>query len=229
MLEWAGAALNRVDRTVFFGQFDEGHAVQYFYEPFLEAFDPELRKELGVWYTPPEIVQYMVARVDTVLKEELDIKGRPGGPGMFTCLIPAARTGAYLRRCSNTSPEPCRKEVRRSSRRGPQTRGHGARLWIRDHARAVRDCSSSTGAPVREYGAPFSEEKGERPGVYLTNALTGWEPPEGPKRDLPFPSWKKSEMPPSTWKRDVPILVILENPPYNAFAGLSPPRKNKIW
>ena len=27
-----------------------------------------------LWYTPPEIVQYMVARVDTVLREELDIE-----------------------------------------------------------------------------------------------------------------------------------------------------------
>ena len=58
VLDWTGRALNRVDRAAFFAQFEEDHAVQYFYEPFLEAFDPELRKELGVWYTPPEIVQY---------------------------------------------------------------------------------------------------------------------------------------------------------------------------
>ena len=64
VLDWSGAALNRVDRASFFANFEEGHAVQYFYEPFLEAFDPELRKELGVWYTPREVVQYMVARVD---------------------------------------------------------------------------------------------------------------------------------------------------------------------
>jgi hypothetical protein len=59
VLDWAGAALNRVDRASFFQKFDQGLAVQYFYEPFLEAFDPELRRELGVWYTPPEIVNYM--------------------------------------------------------------------------------------------------------------------------------------------------------------------------
>ena len=52
MLDWTGAALNRVDRAAFFARFEEEHAVQYFYEPFLEAFDPELRKDLGVWYTP---------------------------------------------------------------------------------------------------------------------------------------------------------------------------------
>jgi hypothetical protein len=58
-LDWTAAALNRVDREQFFRSFDEGHAVQYFYEPFLNAFDPELRKELGVWYTPDEIVRYL--------------------------------------------------------------------------------------------------------------------------------------------------------------------------
>jgi len=49
VLDWTAATLNRVDCTEFFKSFDEGHAVQYFYEPFLQAFDPQLRKELGVW------------------------------------------------------------------------------------------------------------------------------------------------------------------------------------
>ena len=74
VLDWTSAALDRVDREVFFEQFDEGEAVQYFYEPFLKAFDPALRKQLGVWYTPSEVVKYMVARVDKALK------GRPRHP-----------------------------------------------------------------------------------------------------------------------------------------------------
>jgi hypothetical protein len=49
VLDWTAAVLNRVDRAAFFTQFQEQEAVQYFYEPFLQAFDPELRKELGVW------------------------------------------------------------------------------------------------------------------------------------------------------------------------------------
>ena len=64
VLDWTGTVLNRVDRAAFFTAFEEHHAVQYFYEPFLEAYDPELRKQLGVWYTPREVVRYMVARVD---------------------------------------------------------------------------------------------------------------------------------------------------------------------
>ena len=95
VLDWTAAALNRVDRAAFFERFVEDHAVQYFYEPFLEAFDPELRKQLGVWYTPPEIVQYQVARVDAALREELDIPDGLADPRVFV-LDPCCGTGAYL-------------------------------------------------------------------------------------------------------------------------------------
>ncbi len=37
------------------------------------------------------------------------------------------------------------------------------------------------GLLLQNQGAPLSHKKGERVGVYLTNALTGWEPPKGPK------------------------------------------------
>ena len=43
-LDWAAGVLNRVDRGEFFKSFEDEHAVQYFYEPFLEAYDPELRR-----------------------------------------------------------------------------------------------------------------------------------------------------------------------------------------
>ncbi len=72
-LDWAAGALGRVDRAAFFARFDEADAVRYFYEPFLAAFDPVLRKDMGVWYTPREIVRYMVERVDRVLREELGV------------------------------------------------------------------------------------------------------------------------------------------------------------
>src|SRR3954447_23418107 len=95
ILDWAGDTLNRVDRPAFFRTFQETDTVQYFYEPFLEAFDPDLRKQLGVWYTPREIVQYMVARVDRTLREKL---GLPDGlaDGRVVVLDPCCGTGAFL-------------------------------------------------------------------------------------------------------------------------------------
>ena len=95
VLDWTSAALNRVDRAVFFARFTEGEAVPYFYEPFLEAFDPELRKELGVWYTPPEVVRYMVARVDKALKDDLKLADGLAAENVYI-LDPCCGTGAYL-------------------------------------------------------------------------------------------------------------------------------------
>ena len=79
----------------FFSRFAEGEAVPYFYEPFLQAFDPQLRKQLGVWYTPAEVVRYMVARVDRALKDDLDIPEGLAAENVYV-LDPCCGTGAYL-------------------------------------------------------------------------------------------------------------------------------------
>ena len=99
MLDWTAAALDRVDRGAFFDRFSEGEAVPYFYEPFLQAFDPVLRKQLGVWYTPVEVVRYMVARVDRALKDDLGIPDA-WRPTTSTYSTPAAAP-------AHTSPRSC--------------------------------------------------------------------------------------------------------------------------
>ena len=95
VLDWTSAALDRVDCDAFFARFNEGEAVTYFYEPFLEAFDPELRKQLGVWYTPAEVVRYMVARVDKALRDDLGIADGLAAENVYV-LDPCCGTGAYL-------------------------------------------------------------------------------------------------------------------------------------
>ena len=95
VLDWTAAALDRVDRDAFFSRFHEGEAVPYFYEPFLEAFDPALRKQLGVWYTSAEVVHYMVVRVDRALKDDLDIPEGLAAENVYV-LDPCCGTGAYL-------------------------------------------------------------------------------------------------------------------------------------
>ena len=101
VLDWTAAVLNRVDRGAFFTQFQEQQAVQYFYEPFLDAFDPELRKDLGVWYTPLEVVKYMVARADMALREELGLEDGLADKNVYV-LDPGCGTGAYLVEVLNT-------------------------------------------------------------------------------------------------------------------------------
>ena len=59
----------------------------------------------------------------------------------------------------------------------------------------------------------------ERAGIFLTNALTGWEP--SVQKPLPFPELEEERDRAEKVKQDSPILVILGNPPYNGFAGMA--------
>jgi hypothetical protein len=220
VLEWAASALERIKQTAFFSRFEEEHAVQYFYEPFLEAFDPELRKQLGVWYTPPEIVEYMVARVDIVLREELKLADGLADPNVYV-LDPCCGTGAFL------------VEVLKQIDRTLKERGEAA-LAAEELMRAAKQrvfgfeilpapfviAHLQIGLLLHRSGA--SSTGTERAGVYLTNALTGWEPPKEPKTRLLFPELQEERDAAEKVKRDTPILVVLGNPPYNAYAGVSP-------
>lgn len=68
-------------------------AILYFYEPFLAAFDPDLRKELGVWYTPQGIVRYHVRKVERLLQYVLDCP-RGFADDRVVVLDPCCGTGA---------------------------------------------------------------------------------------------------------------------------------------
>ena len=219
VLDWTSAALERVDRAAFFKRFREGEAVPYFYEPFLQAFDPALRKQLGVWYTPTEVVRYMVARVDRALKDDLGIADGLAADNVYV-LDPCCGTGAYL------------AEVLRRINANLQDRGLGALAGARVKQAATQRVFGfeimpapfvvahlQVGLTMQELDAPLDEEGVERPGVFLTNALTGWEPEI--QKPLPFPELEEERDRAGRVKQDTPILVILGNPPYNGFAGMA--------
>ena len=226
-LDRAVATLGRVDRSVFFNRFsystlDAGAtapatAITYFYEPFLEAFDPDLRKELGVWYTPPEVVQYQVRKIDRLLRDHLNC---PHGfaDKRVVVLDPACGTGAYL------------LEVLRCIAEEIRARGDEALLGA-ELLQAVTDrvigfeilTAPFVVAQLQLYlllsdlgAAPPASR---RPAVFLTNALTGWEGSDQIK--LNFPELKEEHESARQVKQDARIIVVLGNPPYNRFAGIA--------
>ncbi|MBN1632488.1 MAG: N-6 DNA methylase, partial [Thermoleophilia bacterium] len=219
VLDQAAAALNRVDRRAFFSRFEQHHAVQYFYEPFLEAFDPALRKELGVWYTPPEIVEYMVARVDTVLREELDVPDGLADPRVYV-LDPCCGTGAYLVEVlekiaqtldENGSDALSAGEVKKVA----MERVFGFEILPAPFVIA----HMQLGLLLQNMHLPLAEH--ERVGVFLTNALTGWESPHKHEQVSALPELEAERDAAQRVKQELPILVILGNPPYNGFAGMA--------
>ena len=219
VLDWTSAALNRVDREAFFSRFDEGAAVPYFYEPFLEAFDPGLRKQLGVWYTPSEVVRYMVARVDRALKDDLGIAEGLAAENVYV-LDPCCGTGAYvaevLRRIA-TNLEGCGLGALAGARvkKAATERVFGFEIMPAPFVVAHLQVDLA----MRELDAPLANNGTERANVFLTNALTGWEPRT--TTTLPFPELEAERDHAERVKQEVPILVILGNPPYNGFAGMA--------
>ena len=45
----------------------------HFYETFLHEYDPQTKQELGVYYTPKPVVNFIVKSIDYVLKHELNV------------------------------------------------------------------------------------------------------------------------------------------------------------
>ena len=248
VLDWTAAAFDRMDHAAFFTRFNEGEAVPYFYEPFLEAFDPALRKQLGVWYTPGEVVRYMVARVDKALKADLGIADGLAADNVYV-LDPCCGTGAYLaevlrRIAANLQGKGLGALAGAAVKKAATARvfgfeimpapfvvAHlqvGLTLQALDAPLTDDSTSPSTFRPFDKLRASQaqgpatgrgSSAPADRPGIFLTNALTGWEPRT--TKPLPFPELEDERDRAEQVKQATPILVILGNSPYNGFAGLA--------
>ncbi len=218
VLNWTAAALDRVDREAFFKRFSEGEAVPYFYEPFLEAFDPALRKQLGVWYTPVEVVRYMVARVDKALKDDLGIADGLAAENVYV-LDPCCGTGAYLAETLRRIAENLQSRV--GALTGAQVKQAATQRVFGFEIMPAPFVVAhlQVGLTMQALDAPLAEDGDERAGIFLTNALTGWEP-SGWKA-LPFPELEEERERANSVKQEKPILVVLGNPPYNGFAGMA--------
>jgi len=225
-LDIAAETLARVDEQLFFKRFrvptlkhDEESAttaIMYFYEPFLNSFDPALRKELGVWYTPTPIIRYQVGKIDRLLRDELGCS-RGFADEKVIVLDPACGTGTYL------------LEVLRYMAEQLESEGAGATVPAR-----LLDAACRRFMGFEILTAPFvvaqlqlylllarlnaTPDEDHRPAVFLTNALTGWQGPDQLK--LNFPELQDEHDAASDVKREAKVIVVLGNPPYNRFAGV---------
>ena len=215
-IDWAIDALKRVDPEPFLKAFEEGQAVQYFYEPFLEKFDKQLRKDLGVWYTPRDIVRYQVETTHDLLKTELGLtKGLLDE--RVVVLDPATGTGSYLVEIGRfmlqaLADHPLRGRI---VKKALQERVFGFELLPAPFVIA----HLQLGLLLAEAGAELDE--GERVGVYLTNSLLGWK--KDAKEDVNpiWPQFAREKEAADHVKRQEKILVFIGNPPYDRFTGVA--------
>ena len=219
VLDWTAAALDRVDRPAFFTRSARSRRYPTSTSRSWKPSIPSCAKQLGVWYTPAEVVRYMVARVDKALKDDLDIPDGLAAENVYV-LDPCCGTGAYL------------AEVLRRIAANLENRGLGALTGARVKQAATERVFGfeimpapfvvahlQVGLTMQDLDAPLTDDGTERPGIFLTNALTGWEPRM--TNPLPFPELEEERDRAERVKQERPILVILGNPPYNGFAGMA--------
>jgi len=199
--------------------------VVHFYETFLAEYDPKLRKSRGVYYTPDPVVSYIVRSVDWLLKEnfgvkrgladESKIKTEKGEVHKVLILDPAVGTGTFLFEVIDLIHSRFRKQKGMWSgyvREHLLPRLFGFELMMAPYAIA----HMKLGLELAETGYDF--ESDERLGIYLTNTL---EEAEETTRNL-FAQWLSEEArAANNVKKDLPIMVVLGNPPYSNFGMMN--------
>lgn len=181
----------------------------FFYEDFLASYDPKLRKESGVYFTPIEVVHCQVRLIDEILHKHLGKQMGFVEAGVST-LDPAVGTGTYLLGI-----------VEHSLSRVDNEEGPGA---VKGGARSLAHNLHGFEWMVGAYSVAqlrFSQILTKQgialpptgPGIYLTNTLESphTHPPAPPLFHKPIAQEHERAL---KIKDAEHVLVCLGNPPY---------------
>ena len=191
----------------------------HFYEEFLEQYNPQIRDDFGVWYTPEEVVRFIVDAVDAILQDKMGvedglannsvIKYKDNQVHRVQILDPATGTGTFLAITAEKIhgyykgkeglwPEDVVKNI--------IPRLNGFEYLMAPYTMAHLKLATSLHLDEIKIKLP------ERLQIFLTNSLEEDHPDEC----ADFAKFITDESnAASTIKRDMPIMVIMGNPPYN--------------
>jgi predicted helicase len=198
----------------------------YFYEQFLEQYDAGERQKRGVYYTPGELVIYVVRAVQQLLRADF---GRADGLADPTVVLldPAVGTGTFLLGAAAEA----------LSVAEPQGTAAQHRL-IRDHLlpdfygfellpAPYAVAHLKVGSFFDQHGHKLTER--DRAHIYLTNTLHPDDHASGELPILPiFSAITDEAMAAATVKRKTPVLVVLGNPPYERASHNSNPFSDRL-
>lgn len=189
----------------------EGDPWLYFYEDFLAAYDPKLRKDAGVYYTPVEVVRAQVRLIEEVLVRKLHKRLGFAAKDVVT-LDPAAGTGTYLLGVISQTLAGVRDRQGTGAVPGVASdlaeQLSGFEMMTGPYAVAELRVSRA----LRDQGATLSADGG--PHIYLSDTL---ESPDAKPMQLPLFLRPISDQRSKALevKSKTPVLVCLGNPPYD--------------
>lgn len=187
----------------------------YFYEDFLAEYDPELRKETGSYYTPPEVVSAQVRLANEILRTHL---GCDEGlsDDKVTIVDPGMGTGSYLLRIVE-------QVAQNAGALGPgnvpgEVGGLVPRLIgfeVQTGPFAVAELQIAN-ALRRHAGETLPSDTSLR--LFVADTLSD---PDAADGRLPgtYGAIAESRNQANQIKRDVPVTLVIGNPPYRSGAG----------
>lgn len=202
-------------REYFFSKTGSADPMIDFYEPFLKAYNSNLRDLRGVYYTPQPVVKYIVRSVHSLLQTHF--KKADGLADKRTLILdPATGTGSFLFATIDCIHEEVSKTGSGAWAAYAEThllgRIFGFELMMAPYSIA----HLKLGLQLAGMGAPI--EDGERFGIYLTNTLDD----ALKKSNLLMGQFVSDEANAAVKiKNDEPILVVLGNPPYSGHSANS--------
>lgn len=194
----------------------------FFYEDFLAAYDPELRKKAGVYYTPLEVVQCQVRLIDEILQNQFGKEMGFVEAGVAT-LDPAVGTGTYLLAIIEHALSRVEKEegagAVKSGARSLIHNLHGFEWMVGPYAVAQLRFSQA----MTKYKVSFPDTG---TGIYLTNTLESphVKPPAPPLFHKPIAQEHERAL---KVKDAQHVLVCLGNPPYGRHESAAKDGSNK--
>lgn len=182
----------------------------YFYEDFLAAYDPKLRKDAGVYYTPVQVVRAQVRLIDDLLIHRLGKSMGFADPEVVT-LDPAVGTGTYLLGVIEHALGRVEAEQGPGAVAGQATTLAGNLYGFEVMVGPYSVAELRVGRALREHGAQLPSEGMH---VYLTDTL---ESPHAEAPQLAFFLRPIAEQHARALevKSAVPVIVCLGNPPYD--------------
>ena len=183
----------------------------YFYEDFLAAYDPRMRNDRGVYYTPVEVVRCQVRLVAQLLAERFDKQFSFVDDGVIT-LDPATGTGTYILAAMQHGLEQIAAVKGKGKRASAATTAaqnmHAFELLVGPYAVAHLRLTQQ----VLAEGGTLPPDGVH---VYLADTL---ESPNAQPKDalpLPFKQFGEEQQRAQKIKRETPVLVCIGNPPYD--------------
>ena len=193
--------------------------VVHFYEDFLKAYNPEIKKQYGVWNTPVEVVRFIVNMVDDILKTKLDLPEGLANNDLIDgqqyhkvqILDPATGTGTFLAETAD------KIHAYKTYQERPWE-------WQQDVVNHIIPRLNGFEYLMAPYtmahlklaqSLRLEEVTGKQPerlNIFLTNSLDDI----GPQQPIPFAKYVTEESNAAYGvKNRLPVMVVMGNPPYN--------------